>query len=325
MDEFSLIQQYFQRKSHRKSLQNSTHDGINLGIGDDAALLAPPANHELVISTDTLIAGRHFPIDTNAFDIGWKAVAVNLSDLAAMGATAHSILLALTLPKADPDFLAKLAEGIFALCDESNVALIGGDTTRGETLSLTVTALGWIPTGQAILRSGAQIGDLIVVSNTLGDAAYALQHINDPQLDPNLKLRLDRPTPRLALGNALRGFASAMLDISDGLAQDLGHILDASDVAARIDVEKLPFSAHLAALSVEQRAPLALSGGDDYELCFTISPQKFADFQQLWSGNDLPLTVIGDIVQHTPNHERLAITYNHLPFHVNTQGFKHFD
>jgi thiamine-monophosphate kinase len=324
MDEFSLIQQYFQRKSHRKSQQNSS-TGVTLGIGDDAALLAPPAQHELVISTDTLIAGRHFPFDTHPFDIGWKAVAVNLSDLAAMGATAHSILLALTLPKADPDFLAKLAEGIFALCDASNVTLIGGDTTRGDTLSLTVTALGWVPTGQAILRSGAQIGDLIVVSNTLGDAAFALQHLHDPQLNKNLKSRLDRPMPRLALGKALRSYASAMLDISDGLAQDLGHILTASDVAGQIHVEKLPFSEPLAAHNLEMRAPLALSGGDDYELCFTISRQKLADFQQRWSGNDLPLTVIGDIVQHSPKNERLTILHNHQPFHVNTQGFKHFD
>lgn len=323
MDEFSLIQQYFQRK-HRKSQQISS-TGVILGIGDDAALLAPPAHHELVISTDTLIAGRHFPVDTDAFDIGWKAVAVNLSDLAAMGATAHSILLALTLPQADPNFLAKLAKGMFTLCDAANVALIGGDTTRGETLSLTVTALGWIPTGQAILRSGAQIGDLIVVSNTLGDAAFALQHLNNAQCDPQLKSRLDRPTPRLKLGQALRGYASAMLDISDGLAQDLGHILTASDVAARINVETLPFSEPLAALSLEMRAPLALSGGDDYELCFTISPQKFADFQQRWARQDLPLTVIGEIVQHAPKNERLTILHNHLPFHVNTQGFKHFD
>lgn len=324
MDEFSLIQRYFQTENPRKYQQNSS-TGVSLGIGDDAALLAPPANHELVISTDTLIAGRHFPLDTDAFDIGWKAVAVNLSDLAAMGATPHSILLALTLPKADPDFLAKLAEGIFALCDASNVTLIGGDTTRGETLSLTVTALGWVPTGQAILRSGAQIGDLVVVSNALGDAAFALQHLHNPKLDSQLKSRLDRPTPRLELGKALRGYASAMLDISDGLAQDLGHILTASEVAARIEVEKLPLSTHLAGLSVEQRAPLALSGGDDYELCFTISPQKFADFQQLWASNDLPLTVIGEIVQHTPANERLTILHNHLPFHVNSQGFKHFD
>ncbi|GAC1373725.1 MAG: thiamine-phosphate kinase [Aquirhabdus sp.] len=321
MDEFSLIQKFFFKDSQR----NSSESGVRLGIGDDAALLAPPANHELVISTDTLIAGRHFPLDTNPFDIGWKAVAVNLSDLAAMGATPHSILLALTLPKADPDFLAKLAEGIFALCDASNVVLIGGDTTRGETLSLTVTALGWIPTGQAILRSSAQIGDLIVVSNTLGDAAFALQHLHNPKLDPQLKSRLDRPIPRLALGQALCGYASAMLDISDGLAQDLGHILTASDVEGQIHVEKLPFSAPLAALSLEMRTPLALSGGDDYELCFTISPQKFADFQQLWLGNDLPLTVIGEIVQHAKARERLTILHNQLPFHVNTKGFKHFD
>ncbi|MDE2420544.1 MAG: thiamine-phosphate kinase [Gammaproteobacteria bacterium] len=324
MDEFSLIQRYFQRESQRKSQQNSSI-GINLGIGDDAALLAPPAHHELVISTDTLISGRHFPIETDAYSIGWKAVAVNLSDLAAMGATAHSILLALTLPNAEPDFLEKLAQGIFALCDDANVSLIGGDTTRGETLSLTVTALGWIPTGQAIVRSGAQSGDLIVVSNTIGDAAYALKNLQDQKLNQTLRSRLDRPTPRLALGSALRGYASAMLDISDGLAQDLGHILTASNVAGRIDVEKIPFSPTLTALDLEQRAALALCGGDDYELCFTISPQKFANLGQVWQQQDLPLTVIGEIVQHTPNTERLTVLHHHQPFHLNLKGFKHFD
>jgi len=299
--------------------------GVNLGIGDDAALLAPPAHHELVISTDTLIAGRHFPLETDPYSIGWKAVAVNLSDLAAMGATPHSILLALTLPKADSNFLAQLAEGIFALCDEAQVALIGGDTTRGDTLSLTVTALGWIPTGQAVLRSGAQVGDLIVVSNTLGDAAYALQHLNDTELSPTLKSRLDRPMPRLALGQALRGHASAMLDISDGLAQDLGHILTASHVAGRLDVEKLPFSSTLAALDLDQRSTLALSGGDDYELCFTISPQKFANLQHSWHSNRLSLTIIGEIVQLTPDTERLTILCNQQPFYLKSKGFKHFD
>jgi thiamine-monophosphate kinase len=317
MDEFSLIQRYFQR--------DSSHHGVRLGIGDDAALLIPPTDHELAISTDTLIEGRHFPIGTDAYSIGWKAVAVNLSDLAAMGAAPHSLLLALTLPQADPDFLKDLAKGIFALCDLENVALIGGDTTRGQTLSLTMTALGWIPTCQAIRRSGAQIGDLIVVSNTLGDAAYALQHLHDPLLHQDLKSRLDRPTPRLALGQALRGYASAMLDISDGLAQDLEHILVASNVAGWIDVDQLPFSNTLATLNLAQRAPYALSGGDDYELCFTISPQKLAHLQQLWHTQDLPLTVIGEIVQHTPNTDRLTILHNNQPFHLHTKGFKHFD
>ena len=325
MDEFSLIQHYFQRDSSHQSLPQLSHHGVRLGIGDDAAVLIPPAQHELAISTDTLIEGRHFPIGTDAYSIGWKAVAVNLSDLAAMGAAPHSILLALTLPHADPNFLKDLAKGIFALCDLENVALIGGDTTRGQTLSLTITALGWIPQGQAIRRSGAQIGDLIVVSNTLGDAAYALQHLHDPQLNSTLKSRLDRPTPRLALGQALRGHASAMLDISDGLAQDLAHILLASDVAGWIDVDRLPFSAPLALLNLEQRAPYALSGGDDYELCFTISSQKFAKLQHHWHAQDLPLTVIGEIVQHTANTERLTILHNNQPFHLQTHGFKHFD
>ncbi len=318
MDEFSLIQRFFQRE-HKKP---DSYIGVRLGIGDDAALIMPPAHHELAISTDTLIEGRHFPIGTDAYSIGWKAAAVNLSDLAAMGATAHSILLALTLPKADPDFLQALADGLFALCDQSNVALVGGDTTRADTLSLTVTALGWIPAGQAIQRSGAQIGDLIVVSNTLGDSAYALQH---PKLDQTLKSSLDRPIPRLSLGQALRGYASAMIDISDGLAQDLEHILVASQVAGWIDVDQLPFSQPLRALTLAERAHYALCGGDDYELCFTISAQKYMDLQLSWDTQELPLTVIGEIVEHTPDHERLMLLQGTLPFHLNTQGFKHFD
>lgn len=319
MDEFSLIHRYFKRET--------PHAGVRLGIGDDAALLTPPTGQELVISTDTLVAGRHFPLDTDAYSIGWKAAAVNLSDLAAMGATPHSLLLALTLPDADPDFLSGLAAGLFAACDHAGVALIGGDTTRGTTLSLTITALGWVPTGHAILRSGAQPDDLIVVSGWLGDAAYALKHLHDPDLDPALKARLDRPTARIALGLALRGHASAMLDISDGLAQDLGHILRVSGVAGTIEVDRLPCTAQLAALDIATRAPLQLAGGDDYELCFTLSPQKFANLQQVWHGHDLPLTVIGKITAQSVDHNTspLTILYQQQPFHLAQQGFKHFD
>jgi thiamine-monophosphate kinase len=319
MDEFSLIHRYFKR--------DAPHSGVRLGIGDDAALLTPLAGHELAISTDTLVAGRHFPLDTDPYSIGWKAAAVNLSDLAAMGATPHSLLLALTLPNADPDFLSQLAAGLFAACNAAGVALIGGDTTRGAALSLTITALGWVPTGQAILRSGAQVGDLIVVSGQLGDAAYALQHLNDPLLDPALKARLDRPTPRNALGIALRDHASALLDISDGLAQDLGHILQASGVCGEIHIENLPCAPQLAALDVTTRAPLMLAGGDDYELCFTISAQKFANLERCWQGNPLPLTVIGRITAASPatTERRLSILHQQHPFLLAQQGFKHFD
>ncbi|WP_410210807.1 thiamine-phosphate kinase [Aquirhabdus sp.] len=325
MDEFSLIHRYFQRPEN-----SPAPSGILLGIGDDAAILTPPAHHELVISTDTLIAGRHFPIDTDPYSIGWKAAAVNLSDIAAMGAKPHSILLALTLPEANPDFLEPLAAGLFALCDAAHVKLIGGDTTRGQALSLTVTALGWVPMGQAILRSSAQVGDLIVVSGTLGDAAYALQHLSSSALDPELKARLDRPTPRLALGLALRGYASAMLDISDGLAQDLGHILRASGVSGQIHLEDLPLSPTLAALNPEQRAALALSGGDDYELCFTISPSKFAILQSVWDDSNLPLSVIGQInaSDHNKNEHpqnNLTVLYQQKPFILTQQGFRHFE
>ncbi len=325
MDEFSLIHRYFHRPE-----DSPAQSGVRLGIGDDAALLTPPAHHELVISTDTLIAGRHFPITTDAYSIGWKAAAVNLSDLAAMAAKPHSLLLALTLPKANPDFLQPLSAGLFALCDAANVVLIGGDTTRGETLSLTITALGWVPTGRAVLRSGAKEGDLIVVSGTLGDAAYALKYLDEPSLDQWLRSRLDRPTPRIELGLVLRDYASAMLDISDGLAQDLGHILKASRVCGLIHVEQLPLSPVLSGLDLEQRAALALSGGDDYELCFTISPSKFAILQSQWHDVSTPLTAIGQIIaaDHN-NHESadygLTIHHKHQPFILKKQGFRHFD
>ncbi len=319
MDEFSLIHRYFKR--------DTPHPGVRLGIGDDAALLTPPAGQELAISTDTLVAGRHFPLETDPYAIGWKAAAVNLSDLAAMGATPHSLLLALTLPDADPLFLSELAAGLFAACDAAGVALIGGDTTRGMTLSLTITALGWVPVGQAILRSGAQVDDLIVVSGTLGDAAYALQHLSGHALDPALKARLDRPTPRNALGIALRDYASAMLDISDGLAQDLGHILQASGVTGEIQIEALPGSPQIAALPVAVRAPLQLAGGDDYELCFTLSRQKFANLQNTWQHATVPLTVIGKITaaHRDQSSNPLTILYQQQPYHLAQQGFKHFD
>ncbi|MFP5306942.1 MAG: thiamine-phosphate kinase, partial [Gammaproteobacteria bacterium] len=225
MDEFALIRRYFARLT-------AAHAGVVLGVDDDAALLAPQPGSQLVVTTDTLIAGRHFPESTAPFDIGWKSPAVNLSDLAAMGATPRWFLLALSLPDADARWLEPFASGLRALADRHHVALVGGDTTRGP-LAITITAIGEVPAGEALLRSGARVGDLICVTGTLGDAGLALAlrpglGIRDSGLgDSFLMARLNRPEPRVAAGIAMRGIATAAIDLSDGLAGDLQHILDA--------------------------------------------------------------------------------------------------
>lgn len=312
MTEFELIQQYFAQAAAAQ-----THEPtVALGIGDDCALITPPTGQQLAISTDTLVAGRHFPVETDAFSIGWKALAVNVSDLAAMGATPHSVLLALTLPDANAAFLAELARGLFAACHQYGVRLIGGDTTRGPCLSLTLTVLGWVPTGQAVTRAGAQVNDLIVVTGTLGDAAYALRHPHSP-----LQYRLDRPEARSTFGQRLRGLASAMLDISDGLAQDLGHVLQASGLGAVVYAEQLPLHPIVAALPLAERLSLALTGGDDYELCLSIAPDRLADLQAVADDCHIPITVIGQMRQP----QGLTLTYDGQPLHMTLTGFLHFD
>lgn len=267
--EFDLIREFFTR---------STRDAaVQLGVGDDAALLAVPAGQELVVTTDTLVNGRHFPEDAAPYDIGWKALAVNLSDLAAMGAQARWVTLALTLPDSDEKFLRGFSEGFFALAEREGVSLIGGDTTRGP-LAITVTALGLVPAGAALRRNGAQPGDDIYVSGSIGDAGLGLRLVLQQWADDLpaaaadfVLRRLHRPEPRLALGAALRGLASSCLDVSDGLAQDLGHVLAASEVGAELDLESLPLSAALAAVDPAFADVLALTSGDDYELLFTAA------------------------------------------------------
>ncbi|WP_374667152.1 thiamine-phosphate kinase [Acinetobacter sp.] len=304
MAEFSIIDTYFNRKNA---------NSVDLGVGDDSALLTPPPHQQLVICADTSVAGRHFPLDTDPHAIGWKSVAVNLSDIAAMGAKPHSILLALSLPQIDHAWLKGFSQGLYDCCDQFGVSLIGGDTTQSPHLTITVTALGWIESGQAITRSGAQVGDLICVSGTVGDAAYGLQHLGHP-----LQKRLDYPTPRCQLGEQLKGLASSMIDVSDGLAQDLGHILQASQVGAEIHLENLPVSAEVAKLEQEKKWQLALAGGDDYELCFTISPNSHQLLIQ--QKLDVNLTIIGQITK------KLGFTYLQngvdcsIPFH----GYQHF-
>lgn len=303
MAEFSIIQTYFNRQQ----------DDVDLGVGDDSALLTPPPDHQLVICADTLVAGRHFPLDTSPHAIGWKCVTVNLSDIAAMGAKPHSILLALSLPQIDHDWLKDFSQGLYDCCDQFGVRLIGGDTTQSPHLTLSVTALGWIEKGKAIARSGAQPDDLIVVSGTVGDAAFALEHLGHP-----LQQRLDYPTPRCELGQMLKDLASSMIDISDGLAQDLGHILKASQVGAVISLNNLPINTKIHTLKPEKQWQYALSGGDDYELCFTISTQNYQKLLQLQP--NVQTTIIGKIkAQHGLTFEKDGLDH---PLHFH--GYQHF-
>ena len=304
MAEFSIIDTYFNRKNQ---------DSVDLGVGDDSALLTPPPHQQLVICADTLVAGRHFPLDTNPHAIGWKSVAVNLSDIAAMGATPHSILLALSLPQIDHDWLKGFSQGLYDCCDQFGVRLIGGDTTQSPHLTLSVTALGWVDTGLAVPRSGAQIGDLICVSGTVGDAAFGLKHLGH-----DLQKRLDYPTPRCVLGAALKGLANSMIDVSDGLAQDLGHILKASNVGAKLQLENLPLSTALHALNDEQKWQYALAGGDDYELCFTISPQNYEKLLQ--KQLDDSISIIGTIQQQ----RGLTFEKDGVDHLLQFNGYQHF-
>lgn len=256
----------------------ASRDDVALGIGDDAALLQPPADLQLAVAMDTLNAGVHFPHATSPADIGWKALAVNLSDLAAMGATPAWCTLSLSLPQGDGAWIDAFLDGFLELADAHRVALVGGDTTRGP-LSACVTAHGFVEAGSALLRSGARAGDDIWVSGTLGDAAGALAQLQAGNaVDPLLRARLDRPAPRVALGRALRGIANACIDVSDGLLADLGHLCDASGVGAGIELVSLPASASMrSGFDVETRRALQATGGDDYELCFTAPEAKRSD------------------------------------------------
>jgi thiamine-monophosphate kinase len=279
---------------------------VALGIGDDAALLRPAAGHQLVACTDTLVAGVHFPTGTAPADIGWKSLAVNLSDLAAMGATPAWAMLALTLPRADHRFVEAFAEGFAQLARTHAVALVGGDTTQGP-LSITVGAFGFVPEGRALLRSGARVGDAVFVTGTPGDAAAALRLLRDAglgtrdalnqQARSELLSRLNRPEPRVAAGLALRGVASACIDVSDGLLADLQHVCRAGGVGAVIDVDAVPASsAMLALFTATDRRTFGLGGGDDYELCFTAGVDHLDRIAAEFARLGVSVTRIGRIV-----------------------------
>lgn len=292
MDEFGLIEAFFKRPARNSA--------VLLGVGDDAALVAAPlAGQVSVLTTDTLIAGVHFSVDAPGFDVGYKALAVNVSDLAAMGARPVAFLLSLTLPAIDMTWLDGFRDGLFALADRLSVDLIGGDTVRGP-LSVTITALGEVAPQQALRRSGARVGDRVYVSGFLGEAALGFllragRVALPEEFHSRVLGRLDRPHPRIAEGQALCGIASAAIDVSDGLIADLGHILAASGVGAAVDLRRLPLSdAYDAAFATLGYDP-ALSFGDDYELCFTLPPAQLPAFHKLLPRFSCGFHYIGDI------------------------------
>ena len=293
MNEFELIQSYF-----NWPLNDPT---IALGVGDDAALFNLDSGYQLVTSTDTLSEGVHFFKDTLASDIAYKSLAVNLSDIAAMGATAKYFTLALTLPKLDQSWLKDFSESLKLTSEAFKVSLIGGDTTRGP-LNISITIMGVVENSKAILRSNASVGDGIYVSGNIGDAAYCLKKIIDgikPSEDELIKL--NRPFPRLKLGGFLKEIASSCIDISDGLEQDLSHILKASKVGAEIDIKKLPLSKSLLNfVETNDDWSIPLCGGDDYELCFTVPETNEKSLKSLSENCNIKITKVG-IIDNTKN------------------------
>jgi thiamine-monophosphate kinase len=293
LSEFYLIRRYFARQAMARS-------DVVLGVGDDGALLEPLGGEQLVVTTDMLAADVHFRVDARPEGIGHKALAVNLSDLAAMGARPAWVTLSLALPDPDEVWLAAFSRGFLRLAEQFRVQLIGGDMTRGP-LTICVQALGFVPRGQAMRRDAARPGDVIFVTGTPGDAGMALALDTGRVTVPEdarayFRARLDRPTPRVAQGLALRGLANAAIDISDGLIQDLGHILERSGVGACLFLDQLPRSPALAVCGDEPAVLAAqLGGGDDYELCFTITPSQLPRLRRIAVGWDCRCTEIGVI------------------------------
>jgi thiamine-monophosphate kinase len=316
--EFDLIDRYFSDLEHEQS-------NVICGIGDDAAVLDIPEGHELHVSVDSFVHGIHFFPNTSAYNIGYKSLAVNLSDIAAMGASPRWATLALTLPEINDEWLAGFARGFADLARKFGISLIGGDTTSGP-LSVTIQIMGVAKKGSAVLRSGASPGDLVYVSACLGAASFAseaLKHkVDDGAIPTHCLHRLHRPEPRVELGQHLNTLASAAIDISDGLEADLNHILLSSQVAAEVELVKLPVCTHLKKLENKNLLwQLALAAGDDYELCFTLSQENKAELERRCKDLDYPLSCIGSIVEGKGVR---WLEEGGAEMKMDLQGFRHF-
>ena len=315
MSEFDLIRDHFCRVGSERA-------DVAMGVGDDCALLRVAAGAELAVSIDTLVSGIHFLADCGPGALGHKCLAVGLSDLAAMGAEPAWATLALTVQRSDEAWLTEFSKGFAHLAEAHGVALVGGDTTRGP-LTISVQVHGLVPQGKAVRRGGARSGDLVCVSGTLGDAGLALRRLTASEpLSGYLRGRLEQPTPRVALGSALRGIASAMIDVSDGLAADLAHIMAASGVGAEIRLADLPLSPEVSA-SLESDADwaLPLASGDDYELCFCIPERHRDQIPELQERLDTRLTIVGRITSDSGLRCRLE---DGSAWQLDASGYDHF-
>ena len=319
--EFSLIDKFFKSTSIRRA-------DVGIGIGDDAAVTTVPAGMQLVTAVDTLVNDVHFPADTSAFSVGHKSLAVNLSDLAAMGAEPAWATLALTMPEADESWIEEFANGFFQLAEKYNVQLIGGDTTQGP-LTVTVQVMGLIPEGKTITRGGAKPGDIVYVSGTLGDAAAALYMRNNPlQVSPvdmqDLKDKLNLPEPRVELGMKLRDVATSAIDVSDGLVADLGHVLDASGAGVSLRQQQLPLSSPVSSLidrvGEDKVLQWVLQGGDDYELCFTAAEERRQDVLTIADEISVLVTEIGVI----DSQKQIQLLNKNVCIEITRNGYQHF-
>jgi thiamine-monophosphate kinase len=318
MGEFDLIERFFKRPPQK----------ADVGIGDDCAVWSPRAGHQLAFSADMLVEGRHFLSTVDPARLGHKALAVNLSDLAASGATPQAFLLSLSLPRADEKWLNGFSQGLFELAEAHGCELIGGDTTQGP-LNIAITVMGEVPFGQSILRSGAQVGDDLYVSGHLGDARLALEAFRGTVGLPQsvfdaARLRMELPTPRVTLGTALLGTAHAMADISDGLLGDLGHILKASHVGAEIDLAAMPALMQTTSLwscPADLALTCVLSGGDDYELVFCAPPSASETVHAASLASGTPITRIGRI---TAQPTLVLLDAHGQTVHSNFRSFDHF-
>lgn len=313
MNEFDTISHFFHKKLK--------HPDINiLGSGDDAAITQVPSGYQLASTIDTSVSGVHFLENTAAYDIAYKSVAVSLSDLAAMGAKPVSILVALTMPTSDHAWLTNFSRGLFTILDQFDIDLIGGDLTKGP-LSISTIAYGFVPTSKAVQRSGAQVGDSIFVTGRIGDAGLALRLLNEKKpVPPELLKALNQPYPQVKLGLALRELIHSCIDVSDGLAGDLNHILEASSVGAKIYQDKLPLSKQLLS-TAKNPYQFALSSGDDYQLCFTTSQDNkkkvIASSQEL----NQKVTEIGIIIE---NLGLEIYNVNGKPLSIKPKSYDHF-
>lgn len=314
--EFNLIKQFFTRPT----------SNTDLGIGDDAALIQVSAGHQLAVSTDMSVVDTHFFSDAAPYNIGWKSLAVNVSDMAAMGALPKWVTLSIALPNVNEDWLKAFSEGFFACAEAFNIDLIGGDTTQGK-LNISVTILGEVPIGKALTRANAQVGDDIWVSGQLGHAALGLAHLQTGSIilteqERDICLQaLHSPQPRVTLGLALRDMAHSCIDISDGLLADLGHTLKASNTGATLQLENIPCMPTIQAqLQTENTQQAVLAGGDDYELCFTAAPSQADAIFMLAEQLNTRLTRIGEI----NNTNKLDVLFKDKSINITQLGYEHF-